>query len=363
MKQATFRELAGDIHISSAEASTFIRRWFKPSDKICIVGRDRRKTISQSLGAWEAAALTDQQIRDDLVFSGGSWNVYVAVAPIIDDVTTYRRGTERNVAYLPGVWADVDVKPGSFNSQTEIRDFLNGLECKPTMIVGSGSGGVHAYWKLGLAERGTKELLSRWWSYLDESAGDRQIDKLIDTARILRLPGTVYFPKTSGPLGAVRLLSEGPESYTVAQLEAASEAAYRLKQESRRVLRSREQEAPAFETLNQWTAAVHLSQLESEINERMLWSTILEPYGWRLRRTLFDGSLEWSRPGSGDRSAVTDYEGSPVMSLLSTSHDTGLFDLLESEIPLTKYRVLLRLYFADNHEALLNHYLSSKEPK
>jgi len=48
------------------------------------------------------------------------------------------------------------------------------------------------------------------------------------------------------------------------------------------------------------------------------------------------------------------WEESPhVMSLLSTSHDTNLLDLLDAEIPLTKWRVSLRLNFKDDYQAMV----------
>ena len=74
----------------------------------------------------------------------------------------------------------------------------------------------------------------------------------------------------------------------------------------------------------------------------------------------------FARPGKGDRSAVVDYTDengvvSPVMSLLSKSEMTGLLDLYEAAIPLTKYQVLLRTRYQDNEANLLKEYMGVVE--
>jgi hypothetical protein len=89
----------------------------------------------------------------------------------------------------------------------------------------------------------------------------------------------------------------------------------------------------------------------------MSWAEILEPYGWTWQRELRDGSNEWARPGRDERSAVVDYEDSPVMSLLSMADETGLADLKDAGIPLTKYRVLWRLKFNDQDDDSMIKYL------
>ncbi len=92
-----------------------------------------------------------------------------------------------------------------------------------------------------------------------------------------------------------------------------------------------------------------------KIDELLRWDDILVPHGWRFINEGTEGRRLWSRPGGDYRkSAVTDWEGSEgnVMSLMSTSRETGLLDLLEAHIPLTKERVLLRLSFNDQYELM-----------
>lgn len=359
-------DLTGEVKISAHHATAFVETWFAPTDKICVVGRKSEKTgnldtVSQSMLASDFAKMDDETL-ESLIFDedGNKWNLYMGVCPIKDDVTLTRRGTEANVDYVTGVWADIDIKEGGFESQQDILDFLFSLPLPPTITNGSGSGGIHAYWKLSPGERGNKELVERWWSYLDETAGERSIDKLVDLTRILRIPGTVYFPKANSgsKVGVVSILFKIPNTYTIEQITELSQESYQTKIEKRKRLISKDADRRvdvdsfAKDLLsgiggNRWRLYRAISEVEDYVNQQITWEEILTPYGWTFMRQLHDGSNEWARPGRSERSAVVDYEDSPVMSLLSSSDDTGLSDLLDARIPLTKYRVLLRLCYND----------------
>ena len=365
-------DLTGQVKISALHATTFVSTWFEPTDKIVVVGRKSEKTgnldtVSQSMVASEFLKMDDETL-ESLIFDedGNKWNLYLGVCPIKDDVSLQRRGTEANIDYVSGVWADIDIKAGGFETQQDILDFLFSLALPPTITNGSGSGGIHAYWKLAPGERGDKELVERWWSYLDETAGDRSIDKLVDLTRILRIPGSVYFPKSNSgsKVGAVEILYKIPNTYTIEQIKTVSEAAFKVKHEKRkRVIdkdnnRRMDMDNLAKDLLsgiggNRWRMWRAISEMEDYVNQQMFWAEILEPHGWTWMRTLRDSSNEWARPGRNERSAVVDYEDSPVMSLLSSSEETGLSDLLDARIPLTKYRVLLRLKYQDNEEQMV----------
>lgn len=359
-------DLTGQVQISAHHATTFISTWFDPEDKFVIVGRKTEKTgkhdtLSQSMLAKDFANMDDETL-ESMIFDedGSKWNLYFGVCPIKEDVDYNKRGTEDNIEYVTGVWADIDIKDKGFGSQKEIIDFLFGLALHPTIVVGSGSGGVHAYWKLSPGEKGDKELVDRWWSYLDEAAGTRSIDKLIDLTRILRMPGSVYFPKagTTSKVGKVEILYKIDKTYTIEELKSYSEDAFRIKHERRKRLinqdanRRLDMDGLAKDLMvgvgeNRWRMYRAISEMEDYVNQHMSWAEILEPHGWTWQRTLRDNSNEWARPGRNERSAVVDYEDSPVMSLLSMADETGLSDLLDARIPLTKYRVLLRLWYND----------------
>ena len=369
-------DLTGQVKISAYHATTFIGSWFEPDDKICIVGRRSEKTgkhdtLSQSMTAAEFCEFTDEDL-EGLIFDedGNKYNLYFGVFPIKEDVTLTKRGKDDNISHVNGVWADLDIKENGFSSKDEIIQFLFGLELRPTLVVGSGSGGIHAYWKLAPGEKGDKNLVERWWSYLDETAGDRSIDKLTDLTRILRIPGTVYFPKpeSGSKVGSVEILFKVDDTYTIEQITRISQEAYETKVARRVKLinkdanRRMDMDSFARNVMggfggNKWRMLRAISELESYVNEKIEWAEILEPHGWTWQRTLPDGSNEWARPGRSERSAVVDFEDSPVMSLLSSSEETGLADLKDAHIPITKYRAMLRLQFGDDNEKDMVNYL------
>lgn len=373
-------DLTGQVKISAHHATTFVSTWFEPTDKICVVGRKSEKTgnldtVSQSMTAAEFCMMDDHML-ESLIFDedGNKWNLYLGVAPIKEDVSLRRRGTEANIDYVTGVWADIDIKEKGFTSQDEIMQFLFGLKLVPTIVNGSGSGGVHAYWKLAPGERGDKELVERWWSYLDETAGERSIDKLVDLTRILRIPGTVYFPKekSGSKVGSVEIIYKLENFYTIEQIKGVSEEAFKAKHEKRKSLinqdanRRMDMDTFARDMLagiggNQWKMWRAISELESFVNERVTWDEILSPHGWTHMRQLRDGSNEWARPGRSERSAVVDYEDSPVMSLLSSAEETGLADLKDAHIPITKYRAMLRLQFDDDEKSMVKYLIGRLE--
>lgn len=366
-------DLTGEVRISAHHAKTFVSTWFEPDDQIVVVGRKSEKTgsldtLSQSMTAEEFCSINDAGL-EELIFDsdGNKWNLYVGVCPIKEEVSLTRRGTEDNISHVTGVWGDFDIKDKGFASQDELLQFLFGLELPPTIAVGSGSGGIHGYWKLAKGEKGNKELVERWWSYLDEAAGSRSIDKVNDLTRILRIPGTVYFPKkdSGSKVGVVEILYKIDNTYTVEEITRISEPAFKIKHERRKKLISKDSDRRldmeyfARELLpgNRWTMWRAISELETYVNECISWAEILEPHGWTWMRTLRDGSNEWARPGRSERSAVVDFEDSPVMSLLSSAEETGLSDLKDAHIPITKYRAMLRLHFGDDNEKEMVKYL------
>jgi hypothetical protein len=299
----------------------------------------------------------------------------VGVCPVKQPAAPTQRGTEDNVAYVPGVWADIDVKPGGFASTEDIIEFLNGLELAPSMICGSGSGGVHAYWRLDWGTQGDKQLVEQWWSYLAEEAAPRSIDKLIDVTRILRVPGSINFPKQTGKADAdtrlrpVKLFSTTGLTYSAERIREVSNDAFERRREARKSIimadkqRRFETDALMREVLssglhNRWRMFRAIAYMEDYYNDEYTWDDILSPHGWTYLRQLRDGSNEWARPGRAERSAVCDFEGSPVMSLLSSSEETGLSDLKDAGVPLTKFRVLLRLNYDDDHKALARDFMA-----
>lgn len=369
----------GEIVISADLAKQYIQAWFKPTDLITIVGRrsvptGNFDTITQTIVAKEFLDHLDNDALQDIVFDpdGSSWNIYAGICPVKEELSIYRRGTKDNISYVPGLWADIDIKPDSFNTEQDILDWLHSLALQPTMICGSGSGGIHAYWRANWSEEFDENLVERWWSYLDEMAGEnRNIDKLIDSTRMLRLPGTVHFPKltssssdASRKLGMVKIIEITNLTYSAEDVTEISEGAYLRRGERRRKLVGEDAQRRidgdalaknllANEGSGRFRLLRSIAYIEDIVNDTYSWDEILAPMGWTWMKELRDGSNEWARPGRSERSAVVDFEGSNVMSLLSTSLETGLSDLKDAGIHLSKYRVLLRLHFNDDPDTLI----------
>lgn len=115
-----------------------------------------------------------------------------------------------DVISVPGLWADLDVKPGTLTlpqTRDELAHVLAALPLPPTMLVETSTtlGSLHAYWLLN--QHATVELdavrvlLKRWNTYLGRLATGVlgrtiKFDTVTDLSRVLRVPGTIRWPKT-----------------------------------------------------------------------------------------------------------------------------------------------------------------------
>ena len=104
-----------------------------------------------------------------------------------------------------------------------------------------------------------------------------------------------------------------------------------------------------------WARYQQIANLEEDFNETYSWDSILEPQGWTKLGVDEDGRVIWSRPGDGARkSATTDWPDSPhVMSLFSTAPETGLLNLHDAQVVLTKYRVWVELVWGGDEGAAI----------
>jgi hypothetical protein len=107
-----------------------------------------------------------------------------------------------------------------------------------------------------------------------------------------------------------------------------------------------------------------VANAERYFAQAVTWDWILKNAGWSFVRIDAEGRVEWTRPiGVGEdpsnvnpKSATTDWPANPhIMSLLSDSPVTGLADLKEANVPLTKWRVFVQVYFHGNESAALEH--------
>lgn len=304
------------------------------------------------------------------------WSTYYQLAPATEVVEgTGVRPDKTVCAGTRVLFADLDVgKNGGFASESEVQYFIDELAVTPGSVVRTGTGGAHLTWRLDIedAERLRGELTGRqigerWWTWLDSECrrlglDHVRIDRLIDLdARVLRLPGSIRFPKYAGdvtaPVTAEYLTEEEIGYDKFYELTDATYVPYQ-----KRISERRAQDDLLLTDMvdisgrkGKWSDLIIMSMIDELADEYLDWDDILGVSGWNKFRQGGDGSWEWQRPGGAGKSATTDWPESPgVMSLFSTDPSTGLLDLYEAEIPLTKWRVFLRLVHEDDVYAALD---------
>lgn len=374
-----------------------------------------RKVLSMQTTAKDLSEITAEELTQMSFIkeTGVRMSMYVGINPVKEEnkITLRSRGTKDDIQRIIGLFVDLDVKRGAFASKSDIHKFLDTLPLKPTIVIDNGeNGGIHAYWKVVREDQSLviidNDVRKGWWAYLQKRLGDEvKIDKLTDSTRISRLPSGIYWPKDgTSKSDIVRVHTLNPENvYTSDQLQDVigdSIREYQLEMAAKRKssewfsmvdVRAVENQggdvsypdyfAPAYrrnseQMIKERTKALSdrlesygidltveqvflkMSVIENLYNDRSDWDEILKPHGWTYLKTQDDGSRVFARPGRDERSAVVDYvspdgEKSHVMSLLSSSPETNLSDLKEAGVPLTKYRVALRLNFDDDEIKML----------
>lgn len=362
-KAISWSEIHPDLELVSHEdANTFMKEWFNPRDLIRVTLKQGTAAKAQTVRGYELMTLTDQDMK---AMTAGNTNVYFNISPtkkVIESI--HKRGGKENCVGIRGLFADIDLKAGSFESEAEILEWVDSLPMKPTLVVGSGSGGCHLYWKASQdIPLENEEIQAMWWAYLQELAGERSIDRLIDpSSRMLRIPGTVRYKNDQ--MGPVKLLRSGGPTYSYLDFFSASEVAYRGYEKQKKVTHKVEsaREVHLGKLMQTEGFGSHLfaiAYMDEWINENLSWPQILEPYGWCDPIQLRD-CVQWRRPGfnSSPRSATTNFYDSPnTMSLLSSSPETKLDDLKRDDVPLTKRRVVLRLWFNDKEDEMVKYFL------
>lgn len=368
-------------HLRMLHAGTRPDEWLS----LVLLGAGRRERHAFSPSSYlhrEAVSAADSASGLQDVVDGderGGWNVYTACSAF-RAVPERGRGTRADVSSVSGVWADLDVKPGTegyFQSEDELLAYIARLSksAQPTLEIASGSGGRHCYWlfnpdqRLGPDKGGS--LLRRWLDFLRSEAQGRTIENVHDTTRILRLAGTVRWPKAeeSGmmrPTPVVITKCDGPR-YDPKQLSMLSEAATNEAQAVRGIL------------TKQWSKSVQIHRDSLSLSGKRLvgydemvryynlykdWAELLIPTGW----TLYADESRcryWTRPGKSredGKSASTDYlSDEDVRSTVMTvyTNDPSL-DCIRMNIGTTdthglctKYHYALTMIYNGNEETPL----------
>ncbi|HLZ24522.1 MAG TPA: DUF927 domain-containing protein [Ktedonobacterales bacterium] len=153
-----------------------------------------------------------------------------------------------NVVALHSLFADVDVKPGAYETREQaiqgVLDFIRAAGLPgPNMMVGSGSGGLHVYWIMDRAlSRDEWRPLAFAFAEATRRHGlkcDSQCS--VDSVRILRIPGTFNHKADPKPVTfelnergnhSVEAIAKALEPYMVAvPAIAAAEQVFELPSE------------------------------------------------------------------------------------------------------------------------------------
>lgn len=363
------RPFAG-TEVDPEAAETFLKWWFTATDKTTIVTLSDTESPKNYTYDRETLIKAIKERMEDMCAEGR--NLYYVTATTTGSQSDHKKGRTRPKAKefkaLKGVWIDLDVKENAFPSMEAAEDFVKNLPEQPGAIVRTGSGGLHLYWRVKkLSDIPADEVGLRWWSYIQSLAPEGvEIDRLTDVkTRLLRLPGSVRWPsrkKDGDSLKAHQVTVEytGAPDLTADTVSFLTEETYE-KAHAHVVERQATEEAllddlaANLTDLGPWGRRIALTLMDELVEQGLSWTDVLEPVGWTITKgTDGSGEVVWSRPGGSPRSATTgEPEEDSGMSLLSGSPDTGLLDLYEAEVRLTKWRVLLRLHFNDDLDAAL----------
>ncbi len=270
------------------------------------------------------------------------------------------KASERDVSWVVGCWADLDVgKDGAFATQEDCDAALfSGPLPEPTMVVESGSGGRHAYWlfKRAVKVDGTVKRLTTGWIGWAAAEFGVKLDSVGNLDRILRMPGTLRHPrKEYGPQEArhtALVWEDGPRYSKTALWDLVEGWVIETEEARMRAIMEREQ----WRAEHGLTGDIYQSAVQT-VALHMDWADILEPKGWTLHHTVNDPTDDefnvryWTRPGKSRKqgySATTDFMGGHKLSLYTSATECGLAHL---ESPITKLDAYAALYHGGDEVA------------
>ena len=288
---------------------------------------------------------------DKVVELAKSHDVYLRATTVENPPPPGRRGGAKETRALHGLWCDLDHAQGCHAEPSgglplpptpeEALAVIEGLP-EPSVVINT-SGGFQAWWffdePIEIGSHGYEELaeLASSWTDMIVRRGAElgfHVDAVRDLARLMRVPGTLNhkWAKERGVSRAVTVRSESGVRYSVEELRDIA----RVRTHERSAPETGRRRSSGTRVIERWAANIS-------------WEDILEPAGFEKSRQLEGTAVEWTRPGnsSSERSAVTDFEGVPVMVVFS--ENAGL--PAGPGQKLTKFRVYAHLYFGGDEAA------------
>ena len=283
-------------------------------------------------------------------------DVYLRATTLKEPPPRGRRGGAKDTRALHGVWCDLDHAQGCHADRSgglplpptpeEALAVVDGLP-EPSMVINT-SGGYQAWWffdePMEIGSHSYEELqetVASWSEMIVQrgAALNFHVDAVQDLARLMRVPGTLNHkwsdPKWGGDGKVaprpVTISSESGIRYSVEELRDLAPSPVSAGSAPNTPLRRSDRGA-----IDRWA-------------ENTTWGEVVEPHGWTKLQEYEDGHAEWTRPGnpSSERSAVTDFEGVPVMVVFS--ENAGL--PVGAGHKLTKFRVYAHLNFGGDEAA------------
>lgn len=361
----TWEELKGNTTVDFKEAEKFLKWWFNKDDIVAIRAipndgpiytmADKRDDLIEMLNTEnDEGVISLQEISND------QSSLYFNVCHVKEVKQKSKKHgiTGADIKGHRGLFLDLDMKTGAFESHAQLMEWVRGLEHQPGAIVYTGAeGGVHLYWKTAnLKQKDYKAIQNRWWSYHCTLAPEGvSIDRLSDPTRIMRLPGATRIPKHIEPASRVVVEYTGADPIDGEVFTKLTETPYKHYREE--VKKGEQKEEQILESIGS-NAPATIGQLAlrdaliSRTADLVSWTEILEGAGWTFLKTASNGADYWMRPGGNGKSASVNYpDERSGMALHSTDEGTGLADLKDEEIKLSKWRVFLRLTHNDDVRA------------
>tara|TARA_R110000765_G_scaffold67462_3_gene130333 strand:- start:9968 stop:11632 length:1665 start_codon:yes stop_codon:yes gene_type:complete len=155
--------------------------------------------------------------------SMGKSNIYIGCGLSPKNYGATKRVLAKQVAGIPGFWADIDYGDAGHKGKTYPPDqetalrILDDLPARPTIIIHSGNG-LQAWWlwdepwifKNKLDHARATQMSKAFGAQLAEAAGKYSVDSVSDLARVLRLPGTQNVKDPKNPKAVRLLVEDGP---------------------------------------------------------------------------------------------------------------------------------------------------------
>lgn len=327
------------------QARTFLEALFARTTGyvgLSLLPTGRAKYSINGFEQWETASqtLVDEHFWKFCEDNYARWNAYAQVGSTLRKRPPKgERGKQEDALELLGLFSDLDVKPGNgtFRTRDELDRFMAELP-EPTLLINTAGpdGGAHAYWLYDspyhVPSWRERRELDGWFDYTSVVAArhERTVDHVQDYARILRVPGTVRWPRRTGELGQpdswkpVELVHEAGPRYRREELLELTEPHRSVAVERHRDSRTTYEDVRDSQL--QWLANLGLGEsaralLEARLNQLQDWKPLLEAAGWQLHsdkrhRPGSTACRYWTRPGKDTAdgwSASTDYGESTVM--------------------------------------------------